>query len=139
MKKTSEDIKTKEKTSEPQPEKPTPLEIKTQDSCHSKSRETNSEQETNHVFLEENILLKKENRELKERLIIMERVIDQILRDREDKKIYTGHLGDEWVTQTNRNQRIPSQFVRHNVTRRNEDFISHAAKRTPTLTSLQDR
>ena len=131
MKKTSEDIKAKEKTYDSHPEKPTPPEIKTQDSCHSKPRETNSEKETNHVFLEENILLKKENRELKERLIIMERVIDQILRDQEDKRIYTGQSGYEWVTQTNRNQRIPSQFVRHNVTSRNEDFISHATKRTP--------
>ena len=39
----------------------------------------------------------------------MERVIDQILRDQEDKRIYTGQSGYEWVTQTNRNQRIPSQ------------------------------
>ena len=72
VKKTLEDINAKEKTSEPHPEKPTPPEIKTQDSCHSKPRETNSEKEINHVFLEENILLKKENRELKERLIILE-------------------------------------------------------------------
>ena len=131
MKKTLEAIKAKEKMSEPQPEKSTPPEIKTQDSCHSKPREKNSEKETNHIFLEENILLKKENRELKERLIIMERVIDQILRDQEDKRIYTGQSGYEWETQTNRNQRIPSQFVRHNVTSRNEDFISHPTKRTP--------
>ena len=86
MKKTLEDIKAKEKTSEPQPEKPTPPEIKTQDSCHSKPRETNSEKETNLVFLEKNIIFRTENRELKERLIIMERVIDQILRDQEDKR-----------------------------------------------------
>ena len=76
MKKTLEDIKAKEKMSEPHPEKPTPPEIKTQDSCHSKPKKTNSGKETNHVFLEENILLEKENRELKERLIIMERAID---------------------------------------------------------------
>ena len=75
----------------------------------------------------------------------MERVIDQILRDQEDKRIYAGQSGYEWVTQTNRNQRILSQFVRHNVTSRNEDFISHATKRTPasntdllTRSSLQD-
>ena len=74
MKKTLEDINAKEKTSEPQPEKPTPPEIKTQGSCQSKPRDTNSEQETKRVLLEENILLKKENRELKERLVIMERV-----------------------------------------------------------------
>ena len=98
MKKTLEDIKAK--TSEPHPEKPTPPEIETQDSCHSKPRETNSEQKPIHVFLEENIILKKENRELKERLIIMERVIDRILRDQEDKRIYTGQSGYEWVTQT---------------------------------------
>ena len=131
MKKTLEDIKAKEKTSEPQPEKPTPPEIKTQDSSRSKPRETNSEKETNRVFLEENILLKKEKREIKERLMIMERVIDQILRDQEDKRMYTRQSGYEWVTQTNRNQRIPSQSVRHNVTSRNEDFISRATRRTP--------
>ena len=62
MKKTLEDVKAKEKTSEPHLEKPTLPEIKTQDSCHSKPRETNSEKETNHVFSKENILLKKENR-----------------------------------------------------------------------------
>ena len=130
MNKTIGDIKAKDKTSEPQPQKPAPPEIKTQDSCHSKPREANSEKETNHVFLEENILSKKESRELKERLIIMERVIDQMLRDQEDKRIYTGQSGYEWVTQTNQNQRIPSQFVCHNVTSRNEDFTAHATKRT---------
>ena len=61
----------------------------------------------------------------------MVRVIDQILRDQEDKRIYTGQSGYEWETQTNRNQRIPPQFVCHNVTSRNEDFISHPTKRTP--------
>ena len=63
----------------------------------------------------------------------MERVIDQISVDQEDKRIYTGQSGYEWVTQTNRNQRISSQFVRHNLTSRNEDFIPHATKRTPAL------
>ena len=96
-----EDLKAKEKTSERQPEKPMPPEIKAQDCCYSKPSETNSEQETKHVFLEENILLKNENRELKERLIITEQVIDQILRDKEDKRIYTGQSGYECVTKAN--------------------------------------
>ena len=74
MKKTLEGIKAKEKTSEPQPEKPTPPKIKTQDCCHSKPSETNSEQETKRILLEENILFKKENRELKERLIDLYRI-----------------------------------------------------------------
>ena len=58
-----------------------PPKNKTQDGCRGKLRETNSEQNTKRLFLEENILLKKENRELKERLIILEQIIDQILRD----------------------------------------------------------
>ena len=50
MRKTLDDIKAKEKTSEPQPEKPAPPEIKTENGCHSKPKETNSEQETKHFF-----------------------------------------------------------------------------------------
>ena len=47
--------------------------------------ENKSEIETKHIIIEENIVLRKENRELRDRLTIYERVLDQILRDQEDK------------------------------------------------------
>ena len=67
MKQTLEDIKAKGKTSEPQAERPTPPEIKSQDCCQGDNIRTRDQA----CFLEENILSNKENRELKERPIIM--------------------------------------------------------------------
>ena len=45
-----------------------------------------SEIETKRIIVEENIVLKKEERGLRDRLTIYERLLDQILRDQEDKK-----------------------------------------------------
>ena len=49
--------------------------------------ENKSEIETKCIIVEENIIFKKENRELRDRLTIYERVLDQILQDQEDKRM----------------------------------------------------
>ena len=49
--------------------------------------ENKSEIETKRIIVEENIILKKENRELRDRLTIYERVLNQILQDQEDKRM----------------------------------------------------
>ena len=60
--------------------------------------ENKSEIETKRIIVEENIVLKKENRELRDRLTIYERVLDQILRDQEDKRMQISKT-EEWFTQ----------------------------------------
>ena len=60
--------------------------------------ENKSEIETKRIIVEENIVLKKENRELRDRLTIYERVLDQILRDQEDKRMQISTT-EEWYTQ----------------------------------------
>ena len=45
-----------------------------------------SDLKTKCLIIEENIALKRENSNLKDRLSIMERVLDQILRDHENKR-----------------------------------------------------
>ena len=60
--------------------------------------ENKSEIETKHIIVEENIVLKKENRELRDRLTIYERVLDQLLRDQEDKRMQISKT-EEWFTQ----------------------------------------
>ena len=60
--------------------------------------ENKSEIEAKRIIVEENIVLKKENRELRDRLTIYERVLDQILRDQEDKRMQISKTED-WFTQ----------------------------------------
>ena len=49
--------------------------------------ENKSEIETKRIIVEANFLLNKENRELRDRLTIYERVLDQILMDQKDKRM----------------------------------------------------
>ena len=60
--------------------------------------ENKSEIETKRIIVEENIVLKKENGELRDRLTIYERALDQILRDQEDKRMQISTT-EEWYTQ----------------------------------------
>ena len=57
--------------------------------CGSKreiTEEKDGDYESKRKIIEENIILKRDNKELKERLIILERVLDQVLRDQEEKR-----------------------------------------------------
>ena len=88
------------------PERETPPVTKTHDCCTNSSRklhdnckmneqrltgqhnedEIASDLKTKRLIIEENIALKRENSHLKDRLSIMERILDQILRDHENKR-----------------------------------------------------
>ena len=52
-------------------------------------KEKDSDCESKRKIIEENLLLKRDNKELKDRLIILEKVLGQVLRD-QTKKVETG-------------------------------------------------
>ena len=56
------------------------------DDCQGIHEEKDSDCESTFKIIEENLLLKRDNKELKDRLIILERVLDQVLRDQEEKR-----------------------------------------------------
>ena len=73
--------------------------------------ENKSRIETKRIKVEENIVLKKENRDLRDRSSIYERVLDQILRDQEDKRMQISKT-EEWFTQKKSERNLKKEYAR---------------------------
>ena len=87
--------------------------------------ENKSEIETKRIIVEENIVLKKENRELRDRLTIYERVLDQILRDQGDKRMQILKT-EEWFTKRDLGENLRKEYLRlqlHSAIYRPHSFV----------------
>ena len=95
------------------------------DDCQGIREEIDSDCESTFKIIEENLLLKRDNKELKDRLIILERVLDQVLRDQEEKRSLKLEKREEFKWKKVQSRHKPSERKQFSLEKSNSfDILS---------------
>ena len=99
------------------------------DDCQGIRKEKDSDCESTFKITEENLLLKRDNKELKDQLIILERVLDQVLRDQEDKRSLKLENREEFKWKKLQSRHKPSEHKQFSLEKSNSfDILSDLEK-----------